>query len=222
MTDLALGGLWLGVLGAGIAGCVILHALGLASTYVRDILHIGAGVWIFGWPLWHGGTIPLAIVTLVAIATIVLPLVARHNRIAAKVVHSVTNGDEHWTGLVHYTAMYASFTALAIIGDPFPAAAGLLALSLGDGIGGAVGRSFGRHRYQLPGAKQKSLEGSVAVALAATAGAAIAAHLFGREVSVLALLALGTVASVTEAVAPRSTDNLLIPLAVWTTATLVT
>lgn len=222
MTDLTLAGLWLGVLGAGIAGCVIAHGLGLASTYVRDVLHIGAAVWILGWPLWHGGTIPLVIVATVALGTAVLPFVAHHNRIAAKIVRSVTNGDEHWAGLVHYTAMYATFTALAIVGDPFPAAAALLALSLGDGIGGAVGRNFGRHRYQLPGAKQKSLEGSVTVALAATTGAAIAAHLFGREVSVLALLALGSVASVTEAIAPRSTDNLLIPITVWITATLVT
>lgn len=222
MTDLALGGMWLGVLGAGIAACVIAHGLGLASTYVRDVLHIGAGVWILGWPLWHGGVIPLAIVAGVALATAVLPFIAHHNRVAAKIVHSVTNGAEHWTGLVHYTAMYATFTALAIISDPFPAAAALLALSLGDGIGGAVGRNFGRHRYQLPRAKQKSFEGSVAVALATTAGAALAAHLFGREVSVLSLLALGSVASVTEAIAPRSTDNLLIPVTVWITATLVT
>ena len=41
MTDLALGGLWLGVLGAGIAACLVAHALGLAATYVRDLLHVG-------------------------------------------------------------------------------------------------------------------------------------------------------------------------------------
>jgi dolichol kinase len=222
MNDLALGGIWLGVLGAGIAGCVIAHGLGLASTYVRDVLHIGAGIWILGWPYWHGGAVPLAIVACVAAATAALPFVAGKSRLAAKLVRSVTNGDEHWIGLVHYTAMYASFTALALVIDPFPAAAALLALSLGDGIGGAVGRNLGRHHYQVPGGKRKSLEGSLVVLLAAAAGAALAAQLFGRDIGLAALLVLGAVASLVEAIAPRSTDNLLIPIAVWTTATLVT
>jgi dolichol kinase len=222
MTDLALGGLWLGVLGGGIAACVLASMLGLASTYVRDALHIGAGVWVLGWPYWHGGAIPIAIVCTVAVATFAMPFVAPHNRLAARIVRSVTSGDEHWTGLTHYTAMYATCTALALVGDPFPAGAALLALSLGDGIGGAVGRNFGRHRYQLPGAKMKSFEGSAVVLIAAAVGVAIAAPLFGREVGTLTMLALGAVAALTEAVAPRGTDNLLIPIAVWTTATLVT
>src|SRR5574338_329733 len=174
-SDLAFAGMWLGVLAAALVGCIVLHGFGLASTYVRDLLHVGAGVWIVGWPHWHGGALPIAIVATVALATTVLPTVAGKSRLAARVVHSVTNGDEHWTGLVHYTVMYALLTVIAQVSDPLPAAAALLALSLGDGIGGAVGRTFGRHHYQLP-----------------------------------------------EAFAPRGTDNLLIPIAVWTAATLVT
>ncbi|HEY5948551.1 MAG TPA: hypothetical protein VIV40_23830 [Kofleriaceae bacterium] len=222
MTDVVLGGLWLGLLCGGLAACVVAHALGLASTYVRDLLHVGAGVWILGWPYWHGGAVPLAIVVMVAVATAVLPLVAAHNRSAARLVHSVTNGDEHWTGLVHYTAVYAAFTAVALVIDPFPAAAALLALSLGDGLGGAVGRNFGRHRYQFPGAKPKSLEGSLVVLFAAAAGALVAAHLFDRDIGALTALAIGSIASLSEAVAPRSTDNLLVPLTVWLAATLAT
>jgi len=222
MTDLELGAIWLAVLAAGIGGCVVLHAFGVASTYIRDILHIGAGVWIAGWPLWHGDLVPIAIVTMAALSTAVLPNVARHNDLAARIVKSVTNGDEHWTGLVHYTAVYAVFTAIGGVGDRFPAAAALLSLSLGDGIGGAIGRAFGRHRYHAPGAKVKSLEGSVAVFLAATAGVFLAMHLCHRDIALIALLGLGLVATVAEAFAPRGTDNLLIPIAVWTAATLMT
>jgi dolichol kinase len=221
-ADLAFAGMWLGVLAAALAGCIVLHGLGLASTYVRDLLHVGAGVWILGWPHWHRGALPIAIVALVALATTVLPIIAGKSRIAARVVHSVTNGDEHWTGLVHYTVMYALLTTIAQVSDPLPAAAALLALSLGDGIGGAVGRTLGRHHYQLPDAKQKSLEGSFAVFVAASAGVAIAAHVLGRDVGILAVLGLGAIASLSEAFAPRGTDNLLIPIAVWTAATLVT
>jgi dolichol kinase len=38
----------------------------------------------------------------------------------------------------------------------------------------------------------------------------------------LHVLLLGVVASLVEALAPRATDNVLIPIAVWTAATLVT
>jgi phytol kinase len=222
MIDLAFGGMWLAILGAGIAACIVMRSLGVAATYVRDMLHIGAAVWIVGWPHWRGGAMPVAIVTCVAIATALLPLLARRHRFAARIVHSVTNGDEHWTGLVHYTLAYAAFTALAMVGDPFPAAAALLALSLGDGIGGAVGRRFGMHRYQMPGAKVKSHEGSFTVFAAATAGAWLAAQLFGIDVTTGTLVTLGLVASLAEAFAPRSADNLLVPIAVWTTAMLLT
>lgn len=222
MTDALQLVAWLGALAAGVAGCIAIRALGVAATYVRDVLHIGAGVWVLGWPHWDGATLPVALVAVVALVTAGLPLLADHNRAARLIVKSVTNGDERWTGLVHYTAMYATFTAIGLAHDPFPAAAGLLALSLGDGIGGAVGRNAGHHHFQLPGAKRKSFEGSLTVLLAATAGAALAAHLFGRDVGVLVLVGLGSIAALVEALAPRSTDNLLIPIAVWTTATLVT
>jgi phytol kinase len=103
-----------------------------------------------------------------------------------------------------------------------PAALGLVALSFGDGIGGAVGRRFGRHRYQVPGAKPKSLEGSLGVLLAACVGSVLVAQLFGHPLSAPVVLGLGLCAAVTEALAPRGSDNLLIPAAVWTTALLLT
>jgi len=222
VSDLALAAGWLVLLGAGLGGSVVVRALGLPSTHVRDLLHVGAGVWILGWPWWDGAAVPIAMVVVVALATALMPRLAMRGGLAARIVHSVTNGEEHWTGLVHYTLAYAVLTAVGLTGDPFPAAAALLALSLGDGIGGAIGRSFGRHRFRAPGAKRKSFEGSVVVALGGMVAAAIAAHLFDHDTGALAVLAIGTVASVVEALAPRSTDNILIPAAVWTTATLVT
>ena len=222
MSDLALAGGWLVVLAVGLGACVVAHALGLASTYVRDALHVGAGIWIVGWPWWHGGALPIAIVASVAIATFALPLVASHVELAARLVRSVTNGDERWTGLVHYTLAYAVLTAVGFAGAPFPAAAALLSLSLGDGIGGLAGRALGRHHYRAPGGKQKSLEGSVVVALGAMLGIAFAAHLFAASISLPRIIVLGVVAAGVEALSPRGTDNLLVPAVVWTAAFLVT
>lgn len=221
MSELALTGVWLAILGAGLGACVIARGLGLASTYVRDCLHVGAGVWILGWPWWHEGAAPIAIVAGVALAIAVMPLAAHRVPLAARFVRSVTGGDERWGGLVLYTLAYAALTVASRADAMFPAAAGLLSLSLGDGIGGAVGRRFGRLHYRAPGGKQKSVEGSIVVGLGACAGALVAARLFDHPLGVPAALGLGAIAAVTEAFAPRGTDNALVPAAVWIAARLV-
>lgn len=218
-TMFALG--WAVVFGGAVVAAVVLRAFGVASTYIRDMLHIGAGIWVLGWPWWGGDALPLAITSAVMLAILVVPSLARRIRIAERFERSVTGGDERWGGLVLYTTSYAMFTAIGVITDPFPAGAALLALSLGDGIGGAVGRASGRHHFRAPGGKRKSFEGSAVVALGATAGALVAGLVFGVSLPVHAALAVGLVAAVTEALSPRGTDNLLIPVAVYAAARLL-
>jgi phytol kinase len=222
MSDAALGAGWFGVFAAGLAACVAVRALGVPSTYVRDMLHVGAGVWILGWPWWDGATVPIAIVAGAALATAAVPILAPRLDFAERIRTAVTNGDERWAGLVHYTLAYAALTAIGLTGDPFPAAAGLLALSLGDGLGGLAGRALGRHHFRAPGAKRKSLEGTLVVALGACAGTLVAAHLFDRGAPPLLVVGLAAVAATAEALSPRGTDNLFVPLAVWLAATVAT
>jgi dolichol kinase len=206
---------WCAVLVAGVGACVGLHRLGLASTHVRDLLHVGSGVWVLGWPLWHDATAPVCLATLVATATALVPLGARRSVRVRRFAAVFATGDETFIGLVLYGVAFAVLTAIAFRVGFFPAAAGLLALALGDGIGGAVGLAAGRHHYRAPLGKQKSLEGSLAVALASGVGMAVAGLRFGVELGVGTIAGLGAVASIVEAVAPRSTDNLLVPAAVW-------
>ncbi len=222
MSDAGWTVIWLGALVAGVLACVGVRALGVASTYVRDLLHVGAGVWLLGWPAWDGDALPIAIVGTVAVGTALVPLVGRQIGAVARFEHSVSGGDERWSGLVLYTFSYALLTAVGMTGRMFPAAAGLAALSLGDGVGGAVGRRFGRRHYQPPWGKEKSLEGSAAVAAAATVAVLIVAAICGAQVSVNQAVALGLVAAVTEGLAPRGTDNALVPAAVWGAALLIT
>jgi phytol kinase len=222
MSDLALGSAWLGILVCGLAGAVVVRSLGLASTYVRDLLHIGAGVWVLGWPLWHGPAIPIAISLSTAIGVALVPLLARRVALADRLEHAVTGDDEHWGGLVLYTIAFAALTAIAMFGDPFPAAAGLFALSIGDGIGGLAGRKLGRHGYRAPGGKRKSLEGSLVVALGTCAGVLLAGALFHHAIGVPIAIGLGVLAAVVEGISPRGTDNLTTPLAIWAMASLVT
>ncbi len=221
MSDATFTALWLAVLGTAVVAAIALRAFGVASTYIRDMLHIGAGIWVVGWPWWHGDAFPIAITTAVMIVILAVPTLARHIRMAQRFRQSVTGGDEHWGGLVLYTISYATFTLIGVTADPFYAGAALLALSFGDGIGGAVGRATGRHHYRAPGGKKKSFEGSAVVALAATIGVLVAALVFGVTLPLHAALGLGVIAAVIEALSPRGTDNLLIPVAVYAAARLL-
>jgi dolichol kinase len=220
VSDLAQLGMWMAILATGLGACIALHALGVATTYVRDLLHVGAGVWIVGWPHWHSAQLPVILTLIAVLAVIAVPLIAPHLGLAARLRDAVSDHDELWDGLVVYVASYGALTTLGLTFAAFPAAAGLLALSLGDGIGGAVGRRFGTRRFRTPCGKRKSLEGAAAVAVAAGIGVLLAAHLFDHPVSAARVMSLGLLAAVVEALSPRSTDNLLVPAAVWAGASL--
>jgi dolichol kinase len=213
--ELLLVGAWLAVLGTGLAICVGARALGMPRTYVRDLLHVGAGVWVLGWPLWTTLVAPASIVLPVAVLAGFVPILGARFAPVARLRASVSDGEERWSGIVLYVAAYAIFTLLGFAAGPFPAAAALLSLSLGDGLGGLAGRLAGRIRFRVPGAKTKSLEGSIVVALMSSAGTLLAARLFGATPPPLVIAGAGAVAAVTEAISPRSTDNLFVPAATW-------
>lgn len=218
MTDASWLVLWLAVLGAGLSAVVVLHRLGLRATYARDLLHVGTGSWVLGWPAWREPALPIALVLGAAAATSLVPVASRRLAVAARFERSVSGGDERFGGLVLYTLAFAAGTWLGLTREPFPAAAALLALSLGDGVGGAVGRRFGRLRYAAPGGKRKSVEGSVAVGVMGAAGAALAAAWFDAPAGLGVIAALGVTAAAAEALSPRGIDNLLVPAAVWLVA----
>ena len=219
MTDASLALGCSALLVSALAAAVLVRRMGLPSTHVRDLLHIGAGVWVLTWPWWQSVALPVAITALVAIGTALVPWAATGWSAAARLHAAVTGGDERWGGLAFYTASYAVLTVVGLTGDPLPAAAALLALSLGDGVGGAVGRRFGRWHYRAPGGKRKSLEGSLTVAAMAGAGALIAGEMLGTGVTLELAAIAGLVAAGAEAAAPRGTDNAVVPAAVWAALT---
>jgi dolichol kinase len=164
----------------------------------------------------------VALTLAVFAGTAAVPWIRTRVRAAAHLHRAVTSGDEHWDGLVIYTGAYALLTAVGLTGDPLPAAAALLALSLGDGVGGAVGRRFGRIHYRAPGGKRKSVEGSLTVALGAAAAALAAARVLGTPLDLTRAVAAGVGAAAAEAAAPRGTDNALVPGAAWLCLSLMT
>lgn len=110
---------------------------------------------------------------------------------------------------------YAAFTTAGLLGDPFPAGAGLLALSLGDGLGGLAGRQGGRAGYSPPWGRRKTWLGSAVVAAMAALAVAIAAAWFGRSPGPGPVAAGALAAALAEGLSPPSADNLTVPLATW-------
>lgn len=221
MGDAGFAVLWVAVLAGGLAIAAGLGRLGLARTHVRDVLHVGAGVWPLGWPFWHTVLWPVAIPCAALVAMAALPLLARRLPWAARALDAVSSEEERWSGLVLYTASVAVLTPVGLLTRPFPAAAALLALALGDGLGGAVGLAFGRHHFRLAAGKRKSLEGAAAVAVFSALGVWLAMRWFSVPLGVGVAVLAGGVAAVAEAVSPRATDNVVLPACVWGFLTLV-
>lgn len=220
MTDLLLAAAWLAWLALGLGVVLALHRRGLPGSTARDLVHVGAGSWVLGWPWWQTSLVPVSIVLGAAALVPALPHLS--GRLASALPRALAEGDERWSGVALYTASVALFTILGLSGQPFPAGAALLALALGDGLGGAIGSRWGRRRYRLPWTKARSVEGSLAVALFATLGVLLAAATLGAAPSVGVVLGAGVLAALAEAASPRASDNLVLPLVVWGWLSLLT
>jgi dolichol kinase len=215
MVDTGLAALWVAILLGGLLVAGGLAKLGLSRTHVRDTLHVGAGVWPLGWPFWHARLAPLAIVWTALLAMSALPSLAKRVPWLSRVQAGVASGDEAFAGLVLYTLSVAVLTTVGLFRAPFAAAAALLALALGDGVGGAVGLAFGMRRYRFLRGKTKSLEGSLTVALFSTLGVLLAARWFSSPVGLGLAVVAGLLAALGEAVSPSATDNLVLPACVF-------
>ncbi len=205
---------WLAVLSAGLSWCVWVHRRGWSPHSVRDALHVGTSIWVFGWPFWQGISAPTAIVVGAVASSLAFPAIAARARSLDAFVASVTAGEERWTGIVFYVLSYAIWTPVGLLTRPLPAAAALLALAWGDGLGGLAGRKWGRLSYPVLGGKRKTLEGSLAVALLSGLAVCVAAAWFQAPVPAGVVLFTAAAAAVVEGIAPRATDNLALPAVV--------
>lgn len=221
MADAGLAAGWVLLLVAAVGGGARLRRWGMPAADVRDALHIGAGVWVLGWPLWSAWQVPLLIVTASVVSALMVPALTQRHEWARRLYESVAEGDERWSGVSLYIVAFATLTAVGLLWRPFPAAAALLALAWGDGPGSAVGRRFGKHHFRVPGGRQRSLEGSAAVAVGASCGVLMAGALFEAQQSLLAIALLGATAAVAEATSPPSVDNALVSASVFVVALFV-
>jgi len=193
---------------------------GYPQDFTRKIVHIGAGMWVFGvlalFDTWTIGVIPFA--TFIVLNYIFF----RYKVFAAMDAPDSTPGTVYFAFSI--TVLFLIFWRAGAPGDlGYIAAAGTMAMTWGDAFAAIIGRRWGRHRYRV-GAEAKSWEGTATMfAFSAAAmlltlllvpGSALAPQTPSLAVGTAITAAVGgaLVAAGAEAVSPAGTDNISVPL----------
>jgi phytol kinase len=194
---------------------------GYPHDFTRKLVHIGAGMWIFGvlalFDNWYIGIIPFA-------SFIALNWISYRYRLFSSV-----DANDSSPGTIYFaisvTLLFLAFWRPTGAIDRAPlAAAGVMAMTWGDALAAVVGKRWGRHRYAVAGHGSRSYEGSLAMFVASTLAMALtllllpgsalspgAVALSAGAVLLAALLAAAT-ATLAEGLSPAGTDNLSVPL----------
>ena len=188
--------------------------------FTRKIIHIGAGMWIWGilalFDTWTIGIIPFA-------TFIVLNYIFYRFKIF-KAMDAVDSSLGTVYFAISITVLFALLWRTDGTLDRAPiAAAAVMAMTWGDGLASIIGQRFGKHPYTAFG-HTRTWEGSATMALASFTtimltlnllpGSALSPHsivcAIGTSLPISIIGAL--VASVAEAFSPAGTDNLSVPL----------
>jgi phytol kinase len=203
---------------------LIVEAIGRRLRWPHDltrkIIHIGAGLWIWGilalFEHWTYGIIPFA-------TFIVLNYVFYRRRLfQAMDAADATPGTVYFAFSI--TVLFALFWRTGGALDRVPiAAAAVMAMTLGDALASIVGTRWGRHIYTLFG-HPRSWEGSITMAVVSFVAIYLALRLLpGSALSPNSIpLAPGmalwhallgsVIAAAAEGTSPAGTDNLTVPL----------
>jgi len=123
--------------------------------------------------------------------------------------------EGHHTGLVLYALSYSILAWLYGL-EPYVVAAGIFPMAYGDSSAALIGERFGAHRYRV--FEAKSVEGSLGMLagslLSLLGGMLYFSLIYGFSFAdqIAPCLAVAAVATVAEAMSPRSLDNLCVPL----------
>jgi phytol kinase len=186
----------------------------------RKVIHVGAGMWVFGVLLlfnrWEIGIIPFA--TFIGLNY----LFYRYRFIGAMDTQDSSPGTIYFA--ISVTLLFGLlWRPDGPVDNVAIAVAGIMAMTWGDALAALIGRRFGQHKYQV-GNSVRSWEGSAAMFVASTVAIFLVLLLLpGSSLSPLAkpfslawalftAVITATFATLAEAVSPHGTDNLSVPL----------
>ena len=217
--SVALGAIFV-ALGVGLAGATLVAVLrrrGVRVAYTRKIFHIviftaAAGV----NTLW---ALPGTIVFGAVIAGMVLATVAVGDGQPFYEALARESDEPHRTLFIVVPLMTPAVGGLvsALLAGPY-AGVGYLAAGWGDAAGEPVGARWGRHEYSVPSiagvVARRTLEGSAAVFIVASAGSMLALGTLGAGGAAWWVgIACGCATAAVEAVSPHGLDNFTVQVA---------
>jgi len=190
------------------------------QDFTRKIIHMGAGLWIWGilyfFDNWQYGIIPFA-------TFIILNFLFYKFQI-----FKAMDTAESTPGTVYFAVSITILTAWLWrtdgTADHVPiAAAAIMAMTIGDALASIFGRKWGKHTYTIWGST-RSFEGSAVMAvssfivigltLSLLPGSTLSTHSipFSQASVTVLTLAGGITAVAAESISPKGTDNLFVPL----------
>ncbi|MBX0327995.1 phosphatidate cytidylyltransferase [Oscillochloris sp. ZM17-4] len=193
---------------------------GYSQDFTRKIVHVGAGMSVFGvlslFDNWYIGIIPFA-------SFIVINYILWRYRFLESV-----DAQNSSPGTVYFAlSISILFIAFWRTGSPddrgYIAAAGAMAMTWGDASAAIIGKMWGRHKYTVFGST-RSLEGSLAMFVASATAMLLVLLLvpgssfsplsapLGVSVSIAAAMIAALITTGAEAISPHGTDNLSVPL----------
>ncbi len=188
--------------------------------FTRKIIHIGAGMWVWGilyfFDHWYLGIIPFS--TFIVLNYIFY----RQQTFKAMDDTEATLGTVYFA--ISITILFALMWRTDAAWDYAPVAtAAVIAMTWGDAAASIIGKRWGKHTYTTFG-HTRSWEGSIAMAVFSFLG--IALTLFAltgstlspnsvpaAQLNISALACIGSIiATAAESLSPTGTDNLSVPL----------
>ena len=190
------------------------------QQFTRKIIHIGAGLWVWGilffFDHWYFGIVPFA--TFIILNYIFY----RRQTFRAMDTTESTPGTVYFA--ISITVLYVLLWRTDGQPDHAPiATAATLAMTLGDALASLIGRRWGSRTYTVFG-HTRSWQGSAGMALVSFVaifltllwlpGSALSPHsaALGTLPALWMALAGAGVATLAEALSPAGTDNLSVPL----------
>jgi phytol kinase len=199
------------------------------SEFTRRIVHLFAGAAIWTVPYYPHPWVA----TLVALTFVAMLALANHERFSRffeamarpeDLEHGSVRGPLWYA--VSITILTAAFTFTSYDNLYFVAAAAIHIMMFGDGMSAPIGMRYGAKSTRVIFGSKRSLQGCAAVFIFGFLGALLAFWFFGilnygvfvsgsdilwTQMLLLALAGAIT-ATIVEAISPKGTDNILLPL----------
>ena len=182
-------------------------AKGYSPAFTRKIIHVGVGNWVFLWPLffrhWFIAMIPPLSFIFINYASY-----------RKELIKAMEVKERAGLGTVYYAFSNTVLVAASCyINRLIVGAVGVMIMTWADGLADVIGRRVGKHKYTV-GGSTKSVEGSIGFLIIAIIASAITLAYYGYSVAAAlpTLLIISLASTIVEAVSPKGTDNLTVPL----------